>query len=87
MQTQRPMGTGQLEFWDVSPNISYAQSFVHAKITNSTTMRFAAIVIIGKGKQRYNLKGKEIKKEISYIRSKSLITSKLQCPQNKRETN
>ena len=39
------MGAGKLEFWDVIPNISYAQPFIHVKITNSKTMRFATIVI------------------------------------------
>ena len=46
------MGAGKLEFWDVIPNISYAQPFIHVKITNSKTMRFAAIVNIGKGNER-----------------------------------
>ena len=43
------MSTGKLEFWDVIPNISYAQPFIHVKIANSKTMRFATIVNIGKG--------------------------------------
>ena len=46
------MGAGKLEFWDVIPNISYAQPFIHVKITNSKTMRFAIIVNIGKGNER-----------------------------------
>ena len=44
-----PMGAGKLEFWDVIPNISYTQPFIHVKITSSKTMRFAAIVNISKG--------------------------------------
>ena len=51
MQVQRPIGMGKLEFWDVIPNKSYAQSFIHVKITNSKTMRFATIVNIGKGNE------------------------------------
>ena len=43
------MGAGKLEFWDVIPNISYAQPFIHVKITSSKTMRFAVIVNISKG--------------------------------------
>ena len=46
------MGADKLEFWDVIPNISYAQPFIHVKITNSKTMRFAAIVNIGKDNKR-----------------------------------
>ena len=46
------MGAGKLELWDVIPSISYAQLFIHVKITNSKTMRFAAIVNIGKGNER-----------------------------------
>ena len=46
------MGAGKLEFWDVIPNISYAQPFIHVKIINSKTMRFAAIVNVGKGNER-----------------------------------
>ena len=46
------MGAGKLEFWDVIPNISYARLFIHVKITNSKTMRFAAIVNISKGSER-----------------------------------
>ena len=42
------MGVSKLEFWDVIPNILYAQPFIHVKITSSKTMRFATIVNIGK---------------------------------------
>ena len=45
------MGMGKLEFRDVIPNKSYAQPFIHAKITSSKTMRFATIVNIGKGNE------------------------------------
>ena len=45
------MGVGKLEFWDVIPNTSYAQPFIHVKIANSKTMRFAVIVNIGKGNE------------------------------------
>ena len=45
------MGEGKLEFRDVIPNISYAQPFIHVKITSSKTMRFTIIVNIGKGNE------------------------------------
>ena len=45
------MGMGKLEFRDVIPNKSYAQSFIHVKITSSKIMRFATIVNIGKGNE------------------------------------
>ena len=48
IQVQRPVGAGKLELWDVIPSISYAQLFIHVKITISKTMRFATIVNIGK---------------------------------------
>ena len=34
-QVQRPMGAGKLEFRDVISNISYAQPFIHVKLTSS----------------------------------------------------
>ena len=42
----------QLEFRDVISNKSYAQLFIHVKITSSKTMRFATIVNIGKPNER-----------------------------------
>ena len=45
------MGVGKLEFWDVIPNILYAQLFIHVKVTSSKTIRFATIINIGKGNE------------------------------------
>ena len=45
---QRSMCAGKLDCRDKIPNISYAQPFIHVKITSSKTMRFATIVNIGK---------------------------------------
>ena len=47
------MGVGKLEFRDVIPNISYAQPFIHVKITSSKTMRFATIISIGKEEKNF----------------------------------
>ena len=41
----KPMVLG---LWDMIPSISYAQLFIHVKITSSKTMRFATIVNITK---------------------------------------
>ena len=51
IQVQRPVGAGKLEFRDVIPNISYAQPFIHVKITSVKTMRLATIVNISKGNE------------------------------------
>ena len=50
-QIQCPMGAGKLEFRDMIPNISYAQPFIHVKITSSKIRRSAIIVSISKGNQ------------------------------------
>ena len=43
------MGAGKLAFRNMIPNISYAQPFIHIKITSSKIMRSATIVSIDKG--------------------------------------
>ena len=47
------MGMGKLEFREVIPNKSYAQPFIHVKITSSKTMRFITIISIGKEEKNF----------------------------------